>query len=206
MAKEKSKYEFTGLPIYDIIGKPLVAVARAQSMMAKEQLKSLMESCFHFRNGVYEPILLKMIVTRSAFEPAKGPDKTPALEQITTTFYLPMITIFPINALGIENAELDFSIDITSQYAVDNESETPGNDFHSSNIELIGKISQREKNKRSSIDERNTFEQHERTSSFDIRVEAGTLPLTRGLLEIINIYTNSLQVDKVSEKETPLNK
>lgn len=204
MAKEKSKYEFTGLPIYDIIGKPLVAVARAQSMMAKEQLKSLMESCFHFHNGVYEPILLKMIVTRSAIEPSKSSDIGPALEQITTTFYLPMITIFPINALGIENAEIDFSIDITSQYAVDNQNEATGNDFHTSNIELIGKISQRE-NKRI-LDERNTFEQHERTSSFDIRVEAGTLPLTRGLLEIINIYTNSLQVDKVNEKETPLKK
>lgn len=197
MTKEKSKYEFSGLPIYDIVGQPLIAVARAQSMMAKEQLKAMMESCFRFDGNVYDPILLKMNVTRSSVEPGRNAGENPYIEQTTTTFYVPMITIFPFNSLGIENVDIDFTVDITSQYVNNTaEEESSIGSFlknKTSKVEWLGKIS-RSENPRT-MDETSKMQNTESGSSMHINVEAGTLPLTRGLLEIINIYTNSFHVN-----------
>jgi hypothetical protein len=133
----------------------------------------------------------------------------PAVDHITTFFYLPLITIFPINSLGIETADLDFNVEITSQYyAGSQEEETaPESGFltgkKTSSAELWGKISQ---GRPSSSEEKEWSYHRDRTSSLHINVEAGTLPLTRGLLEIINIYTNAIQVgDLKEEKQKILN-
>lgn len=203
MAKEidTTSYEFTGLPFNDIIGKPLIAVARAQGMMAREQIRSLLDSCFHKHDGVYEPILLKMTVTRSAVEPGKNLGDAPTLDNITTVFYLPLITIFPINSLAIEHVDLDFSVDIVAQYSIGTHEETAG-DFlqqRSSSIEWLGKI-----NRRSAVPASQESEKHitlDGSASFNINVEAGPLPLPKGLTEIINLYTNSLQVVDLHDKK-----
>lgn len=196
--KDNYKYEFVGLPIYDIIGKPLIAIARAQNMMAKEQLRTLLDACFKYRHGVYEPIMLKMVVTRSYLEPATKPGKSPELKVVTTDFYLPMITIFPINALGIENVDIDFNIEITSQYMHDEQEDEADEEFtkHSSSFQCLGKIARGPSTK--AEDDENSYEN---SSSFRINVEAGTMPLTKGLLEIIGIYTNAIHPSDMPDKK-----
>ncbi|GCC51437.1 DUF2589 domain-containing protein [Chryseotalea sanaruensis] len=196
--KENYKYEFAGLPIYDIIGKPLIAIARAQNMMSKEQLRTMLDACFKYHNGAYEPIMLKMVVTRSFLEPATKPGKGPELKMISTDFFLPMITIFPINALGIENVDIDFNVEITSQYMVDKDEIDEGGDKISaqpSSLECLGKIT-----KGPGASGEDQEQSYENNSSFRIAVEAGTMPLTKGLLEIINIYTNAIQPIDTSQK------
>lgn len=207
MAKEmrnSSKYDFAGLPIYDIIGKPLVAVARAQSMMAREQLRSLLETCFYFNGICYEPIMLKMMVTRSVLEPSDIPGGTPGITHVTTTFYLPMITIFPINMLGVENVDIDFNIEVTAHYETDTQEEeiegTPGDWVQARpKTELKAKIS----SLNTPVSEGGTEQSHgkEHSSAFHINVEAGSIPLTKGLLEIIDIYSKSIHLDDLKSKD-----
>lgn len=206
--KNKSQYEFVGLPVYDIIGKPLIAIARAQSMMAKEQLKSMMETCFRFNGKVYEPIQLKMVVTRSVLEPSRNPHGEPRIKHITTAFYLPLITIFPFNSLGIENVDLDFTIEISSQYGSESMEEEDEEDspFSTGNfskklpkLEMMGRISTGVSQSSESETEKSKNKEH--SSSMHINVEAGTLPLTKGLLELINIYSNSISVSDAKEPD-----
>ena len=187
--KTVSKHEFAGLPINDLIGNPLVAIARAQSMMAKEQLRSLLDSCFTFIDGVYEPVLLRMTVTRTVIEPAIKPLDPPEIIQVTTYFYLPMITIFPINSLGIENAEIDFGVEITSQYRTDTDKNLKNTNqshfYEKSGAGISGKIS--------NMPAGNGQGDTDNPYSLRISVEASSMPLSKGLLEIINIYSTSIQ-------------
>jgi hypothetical protein len=201
--KKKSKKGFSGLPIYDIIGKPLIAIARAQSMMAREQLKMILDRCFRFTGEAYEPIMLKMILTRTVLEPAQVPGGTPHLTHVTTSFYLPLITIFPINTLGIENADIDFSVEVTSQYSTESEQadiSDPENHWATGTgrVEMMGRISP--STNRASEQESARSHENDQMASFHINVEAGALPLTKGLLQIIDIYTNSIQLSDPQEK------
>ncbi|MFN8366743.1 MAG: DUF2589 domain-containing protein [Candidatus Kapaibacterium sp.] len=211
MAKEKpqrSNYHFTGLPIYDIIGKPLLAIAKAQSAMAKEQMQSLLNNCFYRRDNVYEPIMITMVVTRSIVEPGSNLDDEPVVKQVTAYFSLPILTIIPINSLGIENADINFDIEFTSQYSISEETDDvtskKSSTTKSKNVELLGRIGKGT----SSPKDVSVSKKYERdiSSSFQISVEAGTLPLTKGLLEIIDIYTNAINVvDLVpNDDEIPL--
>lgn len=193
MAKKTvSKYEFSGSPIDDLIGYPLVAMAKAQSMMAKEQLRSLLEICFNYNNGVYEPSLLQMMVTRSMIKPGDLPGDVPEVIQESNFFYVPVITIFPISSLGIDNAEFDFNIELTSQRNTYSNKEkntnTKKNYFASeSEIGLLGKISTQQ-GKKSNEDPLNG------SGSVRVNVETKTIPLSKGLLEILTIYSSSMVI------------
>lgn len=194
MAKKTvSKYEFSGSPIDDLIGYPLVAMAKAQSMMAKEQLRSLLEICFNCgSNGVYEPKLLQMMVTRSMMKPGNLPGDLPDIVQESSFFYVPVITIFPISSLGIDNAEFDFSIELTSQRNTYSDKEknanTKKNYFATeSEIGLLGKISTLPMQKRNE-------DPVNGSGSVKVNVETKTIPLSKGLLEILSIYSNAMML------------
>lgn len=164
--------------------------------MAKEQIRSLLEICFDYDGHVYRPIMLEMTLTRGVLKPDKNPGESPELVEVSTSFYVPVITLFSINSLGIENADVDFDIEITSQFSVDYEDvedkRNMGFSYPARSVELLGKIST------------NSVPRGEEAvsicydkavaSSFNINVEAGTMPLSKGLLEIIEIYTKSIHL------------
>lgn len=202
MAKEKqqrSNHHFTGLPIYDIIGKPLLALARAQSAMAKEQLHSLLTTCFYRRGDVYEPIMITMVVTRSVVVPSDKLGGEPSVKHVTAHFSLPLLTIIPINSLGIESAEIDFDIELTSQYSTTDEADdlldkktAMQTSSKSKGVELLGRIGKGVSVPNDTVVDNSHG--YDLSTSFQISVQAGTLPLTKGLLEIIDIYTNAIHV------------
>lgn len=202
MAKEKNRFKFSGSFLNDIIGRPLISIARAQNMMAREQVKSIMESCFHFDGEVYQPILLKMTVTRSSVTSDTNNQDFAAINQTAAIFHLPMITIFPISSLGVENADINFNVEILSQYENQPDEETPFTNFLTDSgprMEWMGRIASNEK----SDDSYNTSQTSERGGSIHVNVEARTLPLTKGLLEIIEIYSSSFQISTDVEKQQP---
>lgn len=194
MAKEKNKYNFAGLHINDIMGQPLISVAKAQDRMAKEQIRSILDSCFHFDGNVYTPVLLKMTVSRSVVVSDSTDVAYGKLKHVSSVFNLPIITIFPINSLGIDNVNIAFNLEITSQYESDLEEDNLFVNAKTKDIVSIAKISnlkQRETSNSANIPSNVS----EMDPSIQVSVNAGKLPLTRGLLEIIDIYSNTVCID-----------
>ena len=143
MAKEKNKYRFAGIHIDDVISKPLISIARAESMMAKEQIKLIMDSCFDFNDGVYSPILLKMTVSKNTIESDSSSPNYGQIVNHTNIFHLPIVTIFPINSLGIDNVNLNFNMEIMTQYEMEKEQQPDVSflDNKSLGSQLMGRIS-----------------------------------------------------------------
>lgn len=210
-ATSRKRYQSTGLPINDIIAKPLVAIAKAQSMLAKEQLRTLLDTCFTHNGSVYQPVMLKMTVTRSVLAASDTPGESPHLNHITSSFYLPIITIMPLNSLGIEKVNIGFDIEFTSQYIMKEEENTHGANkertphqqslAQKESIELRGRMPRMNVQQGQGLSE---VSDSDSRSSFRVNVDAGSLPLAKGLLEIINIYTSAIHLAEVDGNEETL--
>lgn len=204
--------DFSGLPLDELIIKPLVGAAIAQGRMAKEQVRSLLANCFDYDGHHYTPKMLKMSVTRGVLEPGSRLDDAD-IRQKTSYFNLPLVTIFPFSSLGVETVNIEFDMEVTAQYAVDTDTDhenASGNNDpdriwrkKNSSIEMLGKIAQ----KRSSV--QNTNENVNVNYSggisgdavYAIDIKAGPVPLTKGLLNIIDLYTKAITpVEMLTEK------
>lgn len=94
--------DFAGLPIKKLLANPLVAVARAQNMMARAEIYGLLHSCFRYEDGIYYPIMLEMSLDRSFLDPGVNLHCEPMVREIKTVFSVPLITLFPISSLGVD--------------------------------------------------------------------------------------------------------
>ncbi len=205
------QYFFTGLPINELITLPLIAAAEAQARMAEVQVQSLLRNCFTLNSdGVYEPILLKMSITRGVLEPGSHPDPRADLIQVTTDFYLPLITIFPFSSLGVEVVNIDFELDVTAQYSTqinpsqaDNSNQSNNRNTSNKNrikladkdvssIQMLGQIAPKNKVVSKTDSSEVTVESTRQNAAFSFNITAGPLPLTKGLLSIIDLYTNAI--------------
>ncbi|TSE07267.1 DUF2589 domain-containing protein [Aquimarina algiphila] len=201
--KKENQYDFTGSLINELISQPLVAVAKAQSKMAEEQIRSLLDNCFHYNGKHYKPKMLKMSVTRGVLETGDAINSEPEIQQITTYFSLPLVTIFPFSPLGVETVNIDFNIDVTSQYSVDEDwnhddfSEENTSDINwtkkNPSVEMLGKIAPKNNMLKNTDTNINTYESNDLNAAYSIGVTAGTLPLTKGLLTIIDVYTKAIE-------------
>ncbi|WHT39081.1 DUF2589 domain-containing protein [Myroides sp. mNGS23_01] len=113
--------QFTGLPMDALIGGPLNAAADANAKMAISQTKFILDTCF-VRKGEenevsYQPVLVKMELERTFVQE----DET--IEKVTTTFNLPLLTIMPINSLGVDSVDVNFDMEVNSCYSEENSKE-----------------------------------------------------------------------------------
>lgn len=211
-SKKDNQYDFTGLPIDELITKPLVSMVRAQEKMSKEQIKELLDNCFTFDGEYYEPIMLKMILTRGVIVPGNEPNQPPKIEQIVTHFNLPLITLFPLNSLGINEVNIDFDMEVTSEYSLDvnidedddSENGTSQLPWHkrNSNIQMLGKISPRLTSNSNANFDINESESWSKSASYSIDVTASPLPLTKGLLAIIEAYSKAIEPIEMPKEES----
>ncbi|MCA6414792.1 MAG: DUF2589 domain-containing protein, partial [Cytophagales bacterium] len=109
MANNSFSNEFQGINIDNMIGAPLVATARANSMMAREQANFILTHCFTNDEKGYHAVMIKMSLTKNYVK-----TKNTEIGSVTGYFDLPMLTIIPINSLGVESLELDFALEIKS--------------------------------------------------------------------------------------------
>jgi uncharacterized protein DUF2589 len=182
--------EFRGVPIAELIGRPMVAIVKANEMMAKEQVKLLMKICFSRIGDTYEPVMITMSISRGVIEPGDGEGPAEIL-QLVTTFQVPLITLIPINSLAIENADIEFDMDVQSQYEfIEDRGDGPfGADSSSptKTSELTGSISY---DSRSKTEEWKADES--RSTQLSVNVSAGTLPLPLGVSTILQAYSQSI--------------
>lgn len=190
--------DYRSTDIAGVIGAPLVAAATANSMMAREQVKFLMDFCFQKTDNTYEPVMIRMSITRAVVEPTTGSQTQPTISRIESTFEIPLLTIIPINSLAVESMEVDFMLDITGHIVSDsNESSRTGEDDSNKSVQLMGKVGR----PASALPLAGTTEHYEQKSSASLKVhiKSGPLPLPVGITSILNLYVKNLQPVEIAK-------
>jgi hypothetical protein len=196
------------LNIENLISAPLVAVSKANVIMAQGQTRFLLEYCFTKKGEYYEPVMIQMAVTRSPVnlnqaapkensinpqttEVGKGPpiERLPA---VTAYFHLPLLTIVPLNSLAVDKVTIDFDLEVSSANSkpshTTNESPTL---INKRKVQLYGKISYDpgSHSKRDSSSSKPPL-----SSKIKVNLNATALPLPTGVLSLIDLYTKSFYV------------
>ena len=192
--KKKFKPAFDNLPMDQIIGAPLRATASANTMMAREQVKFLMDYCFAKEGENYRPVMVEMVMSRSDITPKA---KRAEIKRYNMTFGLPLLTLVPLNSLCVEEFELDFDMEITSmaQSQEQSESTTEGNKAGKPEMKFMGKIGNRDQQKSGSQFERKV------NSKLSFHLKGGQLPLPMGLTTIIDLFTKNMEPSEISEDD-----
>lgn len=190
--------QFSGLPMKELIGAPLVAAAQANNMMAITQTKFLLETCFslntHGEKEVYKPIMINMTLTR----PVINADGTEA-ESVESDFNLPLLTIIPLNSLAVDEVKVNFEMEVKSSFSTEKSSDSAKknadknsisrkvNDDHIS-AELNGVVAASDNTNSS---DSSSFKKSN-SAKYEINAHAGQIPLPVGVTTIIETFSQSI--------------
>jgi hypothetical protein len=214
--------QFTGLPMNDLIGAPLIAAAKANNMMAVTQTKFMLDTCFKHIEGdsaqntkeSYEPIMITMTLIRGVLVPGvitdQTPEPEPKLEQVETTFELPLLTIIPLNSLAVDEVNITFDMEVKSSFSETTDEKTEKKlSMESSFSAKVGygvfsaEVTGSVRYDSSSSSSRNTHYEKSNSAQYSVRVHAGQLPLPEGVTTIINAFSNSISPITMPEPYTP---
>ncbi len=193
--------QFTGLPIQDLIGGPLMAVTEANGNMAKQQTQFLFDTCFSSAEDgeSLKPIMINLIMTRAVLSFDEKTDE-PKTSYFTTTIELPLLTIIPLNTLGVDSLSVNFEMEVKSACSEDiKESSKKHSEGKASLAASAGwgpfKVSINGSVSYSSDDARSHDTHYENTNSakYTISVHAGQLPMPKGVNTIIDVYSKNIQ-------------
>jgi len=200
--------QFTGLPMSDLIGGPLLAAAQANSMMAATQTKFLLDTAFSVtgtteKDQIYKPVIITMQLTRSVIvqgPPGQGgAPGEPKIQPVTTTFELPLLTILPLNSLAVDDVDISFSMEVKSSYSEATNQATA--DSAAAQGTFSGKfglgifsarVSGSVSYEKKSSSSRETHYEKSNSAQYNVKVHAGQLPLPAGVTTIIQAFTNAI--------------
>ena len=181
--------------------------------MALTQTKFLLDTCFtKITSGTppvdsLAPIMINMTLIRGVLIPGSpaGPNNTPPavdpkIQQITTTFNLPLLTIVPLNSLAVDTVDITFEMEVKSSYSEETSqsSETERKAEASFEAKLgWGPLSVSIKGS-ASYDQKdssthNTHYEKSNSAKYTVNVHAGQLPLPQGVNTIIQAFTNAIE-------------
>lgn len=193
--------QFTGLPMSDLIGGPLMAVSEANGNMAKKQTQFLFDTCFKASkdNDSVEPIMIKLNMTRAVLS-FSDDGTTPSTSYFTTTIDLPLLTVIPLNNLGVDSASVNFEMEVKSANSEDiKETSKSSTEAKASitgkagwgpfSVSISGNVSYSSEDSRT----HDTHYENSNTAKYSVSVHAGQLPMPRGVNTIIDAYSKSIQ-------------
>lgn len=190
--------QFSGLPIKELIGAPLVAAAQANNMMAMSQTKFLLDTCFVIKQvgdrEVYKPVMINMTLTR----PVVNADGTGA-QSVESEFNLPLLTIVPINSLAVDDVNVNFEMEVKSSFTSERKDQSKQEEKNEESIsrkidsshitaELTGEVAA--SNATSSHDA-SSFKKSN-SAKYEIKAHAGQIPLPVGVTTIIDTFSKSM--------------
>ncbi|MFT4723961.1 MAG: hypothetical protein ACI9YP_000357 [Colwellia sp.] len=203
--------QFSGLPMKELIGAPLVAAAQANNMMAVTQTKFLLETCFVLKKQgekeIYKPIMINMTLTR----PVINSDGSKA-DSVETDFNLPLLTIIPLNSLAVDEVNVSFEMEVKSSFATNKSADSAREnkdvnsisqkilDNHLS-VELSGAVAASEK---SNSNDSSSFKKSN-SAKYEINAHAGQIPLPIGVLTIIDTFSKSMAPIQLKASDKPEN-
>ncbi|MCC4798370.1 DUF2589 domain-containing protein [Enterovibrio norvegicus] len=199
--------QFAGLPMRSLIGGPLNAAAQANSMMAVTQTKFMLDTCFNKSSDTKDktsltPIMVTMQITRGVISEgdAKDGEKPDVgIDQVTTQFDVPLLTIIPLNSLGVETVQVDFEMEVKSSYSDESSQSSSSSTSEQGSfdaklgegwwsVEVKGSISH---DSQSASSQKSTY-QKSNNAKYTVSVGAGQLPLPQGVTTIIQAFSNSI--------------
>lgn len=205
--------QFTGLPMDSLIGGPLNAAAKANAAMAVTQTKFILDTCFtkvesdddkDSDKSAYEPIMIQMTLVRGVIQPQDqaddGTTPEPKIVPVKTTFDLPLLTVIPINSLGVDNVDITFEMEVKSSFSEEQSEKTETTIKASASFEVKvgwGPVSATVKGSASydhnDSSTHSTHYQKSNSAKYTVNVHAGQLPIPKGVNTIIEAYTNAIQ-------------
>ncbi|WP_345980904.1 DUF2589 domain-containing protein [Sulfurimonas sp. HSL3-2] len=194
--------QFSGLPMGALIGGPLKSAAEANQQMAMTQLMFMMDTCFTQDandKSKYEPVMISMTLKRSVVQPSSTEGQAPTIQQTSTAFELPILTIIPLNSLAVDDVSVKFEMEVKSSYAQDNSTTESSStamkaDLTASakigpfKVEVHGSVSHNS----SSENKSDTHYSQSNSARYEVSVHAGQLPLPQGVKTIIDAYAKNV--------------
>ncbi|MBI9064472.1 MAG: DUF2589 domain-containing protein [Marinilabiliaceae bacterium] len=205
--------QFTGLPMHALIGAPLNATATANSSMAVTQTKFMMDTCFNKEGTApaisYKPIMIKMELVRGVIgPPAENGDVT--IQNVTTTFNLPLLTVMPINSLAVQTADVTFEMEVKSSYDEEQKNTTTTTVHTEASAETtfdswLVKATVKGSASYDKVDSstHNTHYQKSNSAKYTVNVHAGQLPLPKGVNTIIEAFTRAIEPIQMPTGQQP---
>lgn len=191
--------QFSGLPLDALIGGPLNATAEANAKMAITQTRFLLDTCFVKKgteaDPVYQPITIKMELQRTWIK------ENQSVEQLTTIFHLPLLTVIPLNALAVDHVNIQFDMEVNSSFSEETSKEKTEKKTAEAALEakiglglfsavIHGKVSY-DAAKTNRI---NTHYLKSNSAKYTVNVQANQLPLPPGVSTLIDIFTKSIDL------------
>lgn len=193
--------QFSGLPMDSLIAGPLNAATNANNAMALTQTKFLLDTCFkkEDKDENYEPIMIKMSLTRGVLTPDGKNDSTD-IQQFTTQFNLPLLTIIPLNSLAVDDVDVKFEMEVKSSFGEDtSEKQTKESKASGSFEAKVGygcfsaKVQGSVSASSHSESSKDTHYEKSNSAKYTISVHAGQLPLPQGVTTIIDAFSKAIE-------------
>lgn len=159
----------------------------------------------------YSPIMIVMSLTRGVITPAapavlddQGNVVTAAtptsIQDMTTQFNLPLLTIIPLNSLAVETVDITFEMEVKSSFSEEQTEQKSKEMKGETSFEAKagwGPVSVSIKGS-ASYDQRESSEkkshyQKSNSAKYTVSVHAGQLPLPQGVTTIIEAFASSIQ-------------
>lgn len=192
------------LNIESIIGAPLVAASKANVMMLTGQAQFLLDYCFTKVEGsdLRQPLMIEMLLSQSVVDHTKQPTDPGYISINKMAFQVPLLCLLPLNSLAIDKVDVDFDLEITSVGSYSYQSKM------NSDMQLVERkavLNGRIAPARQSCKTSNGQYDSTLSSRLRVNIHAGSLPLPKGVLTILDLYTKSIQpvpqTDKQLEKK-----
>ncbi len=177
------------LNIESIISAPLVAASKANVVMVTGQTRFLLDYCFTKdpNKNTYEPIMIVMSMTKGVIDATKEANDPNHIKLNKLSFSIPLLCLIPINSLAIDKVTVDFNMEITSVTSYESE-----HGILNKQAQLNGRISASNTSRSLTASEKNTTKS-ESSSRLKVNINAGPLPLPKGVLTILDLYTKAIQ-------------
>ena len=208
---------FTGLPMGDLIGGPLMAAAKAQKELAEIGTKYILETGFYTEiDDSVTPPIVKYVQRNLEFEVSRPVIEVDAdgnvtqLPNSTSSLMVPLLACVPIQSLGITTVEITFDMEVKSSYSNTEKNEAAqeakaGGEFSASvgwgplSVEIKGSASY------SSSSSRSQEESYQKSNSanYHVGVTATQQPVPKGLQNIIDTLTQNVSPIVIAASTSP---
>jgi len=161
--------------------------------------------------AVYDPIMINLSLSRPSldengnqllidqYDEATKSTKKVAAPNAEFTIKVPLLSVIPINSLGVQSAEINFEMEVKSSSEEKTSESSKKNSEGSGSFEAsMGwgpfKVSVKGSASYSSEDakSRDTHYQKSNNAKYTVNVKAGQLPLPTGITTILDIYAKNI--------------
>lgn len=209
--------DFRDLPIEGILAAPLLAAVEANSEMARRQAEFILKYGFYKKNGSYHAVMVDMKYTRTFVEPSDNPaDGDQNIVERSIIISVPLLTLFPLNTIAVDNVDVDLELEVTSQYHQSTET-TSGDSFgdegmfhdlhkHEHKVHIFGKVGHRKpgisaKRKRNKKKKESYAEQT--LAALNVNILAQAIPLPVGVTVLLDAYSKSIMPTGMESDQKP---